>query len=70
MKLERMTVRYDEKRTGSYQAATVGLEITVLMEEGDRKEVVFAAAMKHLKQMVGSEADAAIRELIYAANGG
>ena len=70
MKLERMTIRYDEKRTGSYQAANVGLEITVLMEEGDKKEIVFAAAMKHLKQMVGSEADSAIRELIYAANGG
>ena len=70
MKLERMTIRYDEKRTGSYQAATVGMEITVALEAGDKKEVVFAAAMKHLKQMVGAEADSAIRGLVYAANGG
>lgn len=69
MILQSMTIRYGEKRTGSYQVASVDLEITVALEQGDKKEVVFAAAMRHLKQMVGQEADTAIRELVHAANG-
>ena len=67
MKLETMTIRYDEKRSCSFQTAGVGMEMTVRMEEGDKKDAVFSAAMKHMKALVAGECDQAIRELCQAA---
>lgn len=65
MKIKEMTIRYDEKRSKNFQTAGVGMEMTVTMEEGDRKDVVFAAAMKHMKNLVGAECDAAIKDLCW-----
>lgn len=68
MKVQTMTIRYDEKRSRNYNSAGVGMEMTVTLDEGDIEAQVFDQILADMKSIVGSECKQAIYELAHAAS--
>ena len=64
MKVTSVTIKYEAKRSGEYQSATVGAEVSAQVEEGEDFEGVFADVLRLIAPVVDGEAARKLNGLI------